>query len=103
MKSSTRIAFVIDALPGLGGGEKVLFTALEAYPNADIFTLVYNKDAFTGTAIANRNIRTSYLNALPFVHKRHRFFLPLMPSAIERFDLQDYDRIVCFSYAVAHG
>ena len=103
MKSEPRIAFVIDALPALGGGEKVLFTALEQYPCADVFTLIYNKDAFLNTPLAGRNIRTSYLDALPLVHKHHRLFLPLMTSAIGRFDLRDYDRIVCFSYAVAHG
>lgn len=103
MGSNTRVAYIIDALPALGGGEKVLFTALEAYPDADIFTLIYNKAAFTKTPIANRTIRTAYLDALPLVHKYHRLFLPLMPAAIERFDLRKYDRIVCFSYAVAHG
>jgi glycosyltransferase involved in cell wall biosynthesis len=103
MKSELRTAFVIDALPALGGGEKVLFTALEAYPCADVFTLVYNKDAFLNTPLANRDIRTSYIDALPLVHRHHRLFLPLMTSAIGRFDLRDYDRIVCFSYAVAHG
>ena len=103
MKSEPRTAFVIDALPALGGGEKVLFTALEQYPCADVFTLIYNKDAFLSTPLANRNIRTSYLDALPLVHKHHRLFLPLMTSAIGHFDLRKYDRIVCFSYAVAHG
>src|SRR3972149_2981031 len=103
MKTEPRTAFVIDALPSLGGAEKVLFTALEAYPRADVFTLIYNKGAFINTPLANRKIKTSYLDALPLVHKHHRRFLPLMPSAIEHFDLRDYDRIICFSYAVAHG
>src|SRR5215216_1692988 len=103
MKSEPRTAFVIDALPALGGGEKVLFTALEGYPCADVFTLIYNKEAFLSTPLAHRNIRTSYLDVLPLVHKHHRLFLPLMTSAIARFELRDYDRIVCFSYAVAHG
>jgi len=103
LKTEPRTAFVIDALPSLGGAEKVLFSALEAYPCADVFTLIYNKGAFINTPLTDRKIRTSYLDALPLVHKRHRLFLPLMPSAIEHFDLRDYDRIVCFSYAVAHG
>src|SRR4030095_8553307 len=103
MKSSPRIAFVIDSLPSLGGAEKVLFTALEVYPQADIFTLIYNKDVFTDTPIAKREINTSYLDTLPLAHKHHRMFLPLMPGAIERFDLQDYELIVSLSYAVAHG
>jgi len=103
MTSKPRTAFIIDSLPSLGGGEKVLFTALEAYPHADVFTLVYNHDFFTKTNIANKAIKTSFINALPLAHKQHRWFLPLMPTAIERFDLRAYDRIVSFSYAVAHG
>ena len=103
MKSEPHIAFVIDSLPALGGGERVLFTALECFPNADVFTLVYNKDAFINSPLAGRKVRTSYIDALPFAHKHHRMFLPLMPSAIERLNLQEYDVIISFSYAVAHG
>jgi len=103
MKFEPRTAFVIDALPAVGGAEKVLFTALEAYPQADVFTLVYNKSSFGNTPLAGRKIKTSYLDTLPFAHKHHRLLLPLMPSAIERFDLREYDLIISFSYAVAHG
>ncbi len=103
MKSNPRIAFIVDALPAMGGGEKTLLTALEIFPQADIFTLIYNKDAFAGTPIADKKIATSYLDKLPYAHTRHRMLLPLMPSAIERFDLCSYDVIVSFSYAVAHG
>ena len=103
MGSDSRIAFVIDSLPSLGGGEKVLLTALEIYPHAELFTLVYNREYFIHTPIAQKNVHTSFIDSLPLAHRRHRFFLPLMPFAIERFDLTGYDRIVCFSYAVAHG
>ena len=103
MKSEPRVAFIIDALPALGGGEKVLFTALEAYPHADIFTLVYNQAVFVNTPLTTKKINTSYINSIPFAQKRYRMFLPLMPNAIERFDLRAYATIVSFSYAVAHG
>jgi len=103
MKTEPRIAFVIDALPSLGGGEKVIFTALEAFPKAELFTLVYNKKVFANTPIAHRNIKTSFINKIPWAQKYHRFFLPLMPFAIEQFDLRSYETIVSFSYAVAHG
>src|SRR5215216_4150221 len=103
MKSEPRMAFVLDALPSLGGAEKVLFTALEAYPAADVFTLIYNREPFTGTAIANRAVQTSYLDSLPFAHKHHRLFLPLMPHAVEQFHFCEYDLIVSFNYAVVHG
>jgi len=103
MKSEPRIAFVIDALPSLGGGEKVLFTALEAFPNAELFTLVYNKAAFTSSPISNHNLKTSFIDRLPLAHTHHRMFLPLMPYAVEQFNLREFDTIVSFSYAVAHG
>lgn len=103
MKTERKIAFVIDALPSLGGAEKVLFTALEIFPQADIFTLVYNRPFFTNTPIANRSVKTSFIDNLPFSHKNHRLFLPVMPFAIEQFNLREYETIISFSYAVAHG
>lgn len=103
MKSKPRVAFILDALPAIGGGEKTLFTALEVFPEADIFTLIYNKEAFRYTPIAKKPIITSYLDKLLLAQSHHRLLLPLMPSAIERFDLCKYQVVVSFSYAVAHG
>lgn len=103
MRSDVRIAFVTDALPSIGGGEKVLFAALEVFPNADLFTLVCNKKVFANIPIMDRNITTSIIDRIPFAHTHHRLFLPFMPFAIERFNLADYETIVSFSYAVAHG
>jgi hypothetical protein len=76
MKSNPRIAFIVDALPALGGGEKTLFAALEVFPQADIFTLVYNRNAFVNTPIAKKEIVTSYLDKLPYAHTRHRLCYP---------------------------
>ena len=103
MNSKARIAFVLDALMAIGGGEKTLFAALEVFPQADIFTLIYNPEAFANTPIADREVFTSYLDRLPLAHTHHRLLLPSMPSAIERFDLCRYDMVIAFSYAVAHG
>ena len=103
MISEPRIAFVIDALPSLGGAEKVLFTALEVFPQADVFTLVYNRSVFSNTELGLHDIKVSFIDRIPYSHQQHRLFLPLMPFAIERFDLRDYEVIFSFSYAVAHG
>jgi glycosyltransferase involved in cell wall biosynthesis len=103
MNPESRVAFVVDALPSLGGGEKVLFAALELYPRSDVFTLIHNQPVFANTPIANRKIHTSLLDSIPFARTHHRMFLPLMPAAIERFNLKNYDHIICLSYAVAHG
>ncbi len=103
MKSEPHIAFVTDALPIVGGAEKTLFAALECFPEADVFTLVYNKEAFKHSPLAGRNVFTSYLDKLPLARRNHRLFLPLMPHAVERFDLSHYDIVISFSYAVANG
>ena len=103
MKSEPRIAFVTDALPVIGGAEKTLFAALECFPKADIFTLIYNKEAFINTPLENRRVFTSYLDKFPLARKYYRLLLPLMPHAIEQFDLRGYDIVVSFNYAVANG
>ncbi len=103
MDPSLRIAFVQDMLPFRGGAEKVLAAALEIFPEAPIYTLVFNRKAFENTRFEKHNITTSFIDHLPGAHNNHRIFLPLMPLAIEQFDLRQYQVIVSFSYAVAHG
>ncbi|MBP1693205.1 MAG: glycosyl transferase [Chloroflexi bacterium] len=99
----TEIAFIIDALQSVGGAEKVLMAALELFPGAPVYTLVYNRDRFIGTPILSHPVVPSYINRLPFVQHNYRNYLPLMPAAIERFDLSRYDILFSYSYAVAHG
>ncbi len=103
MSSDPRVAFVHDALLFQGGAEKVLMAALELYPDAPVYTLVYSPDPFEGTIIHRHKMRTSFIQRLPFALSQHRSYLPLYPLAVERFDLSDYDLILSFSYAAAHG
>jgi glycosyltransferase involved in cell wall biosynthesis len=97
------IALVQDALPFLGGAERVLETTLEVYPAAPVYTLVYNPQALAGTHLAQSEIHTSFINRLPLARQKYRSYLPLMPLAIEQFDLGRYDIVLSFNYAVAHG
>jgi glycosyltransferase involved in cell wall biosynthesis len=103
MPVTSKVALVIDALPAIGGAEKVVMAVMELFPDAPIYTLIYHSEAFVGTPIAERQVFTSYLDRLPQAHKQYRKFLPLMPHAIEHFDIGNYDQIISFSYAVAHG
>jgi len=100
---TSKIAFVIDALPGIGGAEKVLMSALELFPDAPIYTLVYNRDRFRNTPIARRQVVTSFIERLPYAQDHYRKYLPLMPFAIEQFDMSNHEMILSFSYAVANG
>jgi glycosyltransferase involved in cell wall biosynthesis len=97
------LAIVVDALPAMGGAEKTLLAALEIYPDAPVYTLVYNPPAFAGTLLAGRRVETSFIMRMPEVLRWYRYYLPLLPLAMRRFDLSGYERVLSLSYAVAHG
>src|SRR5258708_18302787 len=103
MPEHPKIAMVMDAMPEFAGAERVLDTVLELYPNAPIFTLVYNPDAFVGTFIAKHPVHTSWLQQMPGGRVHYRKYLPLLPLTFQLFDLHEYDIVLSFSYAVAHG
>lgn len=97
-----KVAVIHDWLTGMRGGEVVLETILKAYPNADLFTLIYNKGKLS-ERIENRNIITAFTDKLPFKNKLYRYYLPLFPTAIESLDLRGYDLILSSSHCVAKG
>ena len=97
-----RVALVHDYLNQYGGAERVLEAFCEIFPNAPIYTIVYNERA-TGYAFKNKIIRTSFLQKIPFTKRFHRAFLFLMPIAIEQFDLSSYDLVLSDSASYAKG
>jgi glycosyltransferase involved in cell wall biosynthesis len=97
-----RVAFVHDWLNGMRGGEKVLEAMLTVLPDAEIYTLLLERDKISKT-IAARPITTSFVQRLPFARRIYRYYLPLFPHAIERFDLSGYDLVVSTSHCVAKG
>lgn len=98
-----RVAVAHDWLVSYRGGERVLASILREFPHAPVFTTVFDRKTFAGSPIADADIRTSFVDRLPFARKRHRGYLPLMPIAVEQFDLSDYDVVVSSSHAVAKG
>lgn len=97
-----RIALVHDYLVQHGGAEKVLESFCELFPNAPIYTLIYDRDAM-GDTFASRRIITSRLQGVPFARKKHRIFPLFMPMAIEEFDLSQYDIVLSDSSSFAKG
>ncbi len=97
-----KVALVHDWLTGMRGGEKVLQALCGLYPNADVFTLFYAPDRISEKIRAHR-IVASGLNKLPGALGYYRYLLPLMPRAIESFDLTGYDLVISSSHAVAKG
>ncbi|KXU91121.1 glycosyl transferase [Paraburkholderia monticola] len=96
-----KVAIVHDWLVARGGAERVLAQIIECFPDADLFSIVdFLEDR---KALAGKPVTTSFIQRLPFARTRYRSYLPLMPLAIERFDLSSYDLIISSSCAVAKG
>lgn len=95
-----KIALVHDYLIQDGGAERVLLAMHELYPRAPIFTLFWNPE-HTHPGFRDADIRPSGLNNLPFAKKHYQWYLPLMPEAVETFDLSGYDLVIssCSSFA----
>ncbi len=98
-----KIAIVHDWLNTLGGAENVLAQMVACYPQADVFTLMDFLDDKARARLGVGRTTVSFLQRLPFARTRYRSFLPLMPAAIESFDLREYDLVLSSSHAVAKG
>jgi glycosyltransferase involved in cell wall biosynthesis len=98
-----KVAFVHEWLTTYAGSEKVLEIMLADFPDADVFCLIDYLPTEHRTGFLGRSIRTTYLQRIPFVSKIYRYLLPLMPFAIEQFDLSGYDVVISNSHAVAKG
>jgi glycosyltransferase involved in cell wall biosynthesis len=94
-----RVAIVHYWLLNMRGGEKVVDALCRLLPDADIFTLFYDPDRVSET-IRRHRVQTSFLQ--PF-RKGYRSLLPLMPMALEGFDLREYDLIVSSESGPAKG
>lgn len=98
-----RIALVHDFLLYQGGAEMVLKTLSEMYPEAPIYTLLYDKEKMHGM-FEGKEIHTSYLQRFPkFLKKRHRWLALFFPVVPETFDLREYDLVISSSGAWAKG
>ena len=101
--ASPRVAVVHDWLVLYGGAERVLEQILDCYPEADLFSLIDVVPPEQRHFLRGRTPRTSFLQRIPGVARHYRKLLPLMPLAIEQFDLSDYELVISSSYCVAKG
>jgi len=97
-----KIALVHYWLTGMRGGEKVVESICNLFPDLDIFTLVYDKRKIA-ESINKHKVYTSFIQKLPFARKKYQIYLPLMPVAIEQFDLSDYDIVISSESGIAKG
>jgi glycosyltransferase involved in cell wall biosynthesis len=100
MKSPT-IALVYDRINTIGGAERVLQSMHRIWPQAPVFTSVYNPHKAYWAK--NWDIRVSFAQKIPFVSKHHHLFFSLMPTVFESFDFSNYDIVLSVTSAEAKG
>ncbi len=98
-----RVAIVHDWLVTYAGSERVVAALLTLFPGADLFSLVDFLPESERPRLFGKVARTSFVQKLPFARRRYRSYFPLMPLAVEQFDLSAYDIIISSSHAVAKG
>jgi glycosyltransferase involved in cell wall biosynthesis len=98
-----RVAIVHEWLETYAGSERVLEQLLECWPDADLFAVCDFLPEEERGFLDGRRPRTTFIQRLPFARKRFRWYLGLMPLAIEQLDLAGYDLVVSSSHAVAKG
>ena len=101
--SNWRIAVIHDWLTTIGGAERVLERIIGLFPEADIFSVVDFLSAEDRGWLDRRPVRTSFIQGLPLASSHYRSYLPLMPFAVSRWDLSEYDLVISSSHSVAKG
>lgn len=96
-----RVALVHYWLVGMRGGERVLETFCDIFPQADIFTLVVDRSKLS-EKLLRHDIKTSFLQKLGG-RKHYQKMLPLMPFALESLDLTGYDLVISSEAGPAKG
>jgi len=97
-----KVAIVHYWLVTMRGGEKVVEALCELFPQAEIFTHVYDPEAMSPT-IRRHKVTTTFIQKLPLATKKYQSYLPLMPLALEQLDLRDYDLILSSESGPAKG
>lgn len=98
-----KVAIVHDWLVTYAGAERVLEQLLNIFPEADLYSIVDFLPENNRNFIKNKKVTTSFIQKLPKAKTKYRNYLPLMPLAIEQFDLRGYDLIISSSHCVAKG
>ncbi|OGZ35398.1 MAG: hypothetical protein A3A94_00435 [Candidatus Portnoybacteria bacterium RIFCSPLOWO2_01_FULL_43_11] len=98
-----KVALVHDYLVRFGGAERVVLALRKIFPEAPIYTLLYDEKKMGGF-FRGAEIRTSFLQKFPkFLRKHYQVLAPLMPSAVETLDLREFDLVISSSSAFSKG
>ncbi len=97
-----KVAIIHEWLTIYGGSERVVEQFCKIFPDADIYTTVYNEKNM-GDIFPKEKVYTSFMQKIPFSRKYYTKMLHLMPAAFESFDLSSYDLVISSSSSCAKG
>ncbi len=97
-----KVAIVHDWLNQIGGAEVVLEALMEMFPEAPVFTSIYWPQAMPA-AYRGWDIRTTWMDHLPNIHRHHQPYLLLYPLAFGGLELRDYDLVISNKSAFCLG
>lgn len=98
-----KLAIVHEWLTNMGGSERLIINFKELYPDAPIYTTIYQPDKLD-EELKNIDVRTSFLQKKRGAKKgKHQKYFPFMPMAFESFDLTEYDIVLSSSSSCAKG
>ncbi|MFA5146528.1 MAG: glycosyltransferase [Candidatus Omnitrophota bacterium] len=96
-----KTAIVHDYLNQYGGAERVLESLHEIFPEAPVFTILYDREALP--QFGDWDIRPSFVQRVPFARRNHRNFIFLFPGAVRSFDLRGFDLVISNTHAWSKG
>ncbi|MFT5444592.1 MAG: glycosyltransferase involved in cell wall biosynthesis [Myxococcota bacterium] len=97
-----KIAIAYDYMTQMGGGERVIQALHKIFPDAPIYTVIYCPETMSDD-FREMDIRTSFVDRLPFSHKKFEIYIPLFAFGMEQFDFREYDVVLSVSTMVAKG
>ena len=97
-----KVALVHDYLNQMGGAERVVLAFHEIFPDAPIYTSIYDPKR-VDSAFQSMDVRTTFMQKFPLVTSHHQPYLPLYPFAMESIDLRGYDLVLSSSSAFGKG
>jgi glycosyltransferase involved in cell wall biosynthesis len=100
--TNSKVAIVYDRINKFGGAERVLLTLHEMFPNAPLYTSLYNKETAKWADVFPK-VYTSFLQNIPILKNHHELLGWLMPMAFEQFDFNKYDFVISVTSESAKG
>lgn len=97
-----KVALVHDWMNQIGGAEDVLETLVNLYPTAPVFTSMYAPKKMP-PHWGQWDIRLTFLDKMPLIHRKQQLYFPLYPLAFEQHDFRGYDVVISNKSGFCHG